>query len=316
MDASLNIPATAAIVARATALFEDLSFTAAREWKAAARRPQGRRLHADLRAARDRSRRQHAAARRPRRRRSARGHPRRRLLPELHLPHSALDHRARRIGPARLRRWHAVPLDLRCDPQSVGHVEDDVSATSTSATSTCRRITATTSAAIITSTSLPSSAHDLGELRGAPITDAELSRSIALYNENRRLVRELYALRAERPWQTPAAEVYLVLRAGMVLPVEEHSAMIRDYLAAAARRGAGQARQLPHRADRRLLRAAAAQSHQVARAVRLLRGRRRSVAGHPLADRRRADRGRSAEEIWRWPSCIIPNRRRPSTNPT
>ncbi len=35
MDASLNIPATAAIVARANALFEDLSFTAAREWKAA-----------------------------------------------------------------------------------------------------------------------------------------------------------------------------------------------------------------------------------------------------------------------------------------
>src|SRR5271157_4924826 len=36
MDASLNIPATAGIIARANALFEDLSFTAAREWKAAA----------------------------------------------------------------------------------------------------------------------------------------------------------------------------------------------------------------------------------------------------------------------------------------
>jgi benzoyl-CoA reductase subunit C len=75
--------------------------------------------------------------------------------------------------------------------------------------------------------------HDLGELRGKPITDDELHRSIALYNENRRLVRELYAFRAERPWQAPAAEVYLVLRAGLVLPVDEHSAMLRDYLAAA-----------------------------------------------------------------------------------
>jgi benzoyl-CoA reductase subunit C len=74
--------------------------------------------------------------------------------------------------------------------------------------------------------------HDLGELRGTPITDDELRRSITLYNENRRLVRELYAFRAERPWQAPAPEAYLVLRAGMVLPVEEHSAMIRDYLAA------------------------------------------------------------------------------------
>jgi benzoyl-CoA reductase subunit C len=76
--------------------------------------------------------------------------------------------------------------------------------------------------------------HDLGELRGKPITDEELGRSIAVYNENRRLVRELYALRAERPWQTPASEVYLVLRAGLVLPVEQHSEMLRDYLAAAA----------------------------------------------------------------------------------
>jgi benzoyl-CoA reductase subunit C len=75
--------------------------------------------------------------------------------------------------------------------------------------------------------------HDLGELRGKPITDDELRLSITLYNENRRLVRELYAFRAEKPWQAPAAEAYLVLRAGMVLPVEQHSAMLRDYLAAA-----------------------------------------------------------------------------------
>jgi len=75
--------------------------------------------------------------------------------------------------------------------------------------------------------------HDLAELRGKPITDDELRNSIVLYNENRGLVRELYAFRAEKPWQVPAAEAYLVLRAGMVLPVEEHSAMLRDYLAAA-----------------------------------------------------------------------------------
>jgi len=74
--------------------------------------------------------------------------------------------------------------------------------------------------------------HDLGTLRGRPVTDEELRQSIVLYNENRALVRELYDLRAEKPWQTPAAEVYLVLRAGLVLPVEEHSAMLRAYMAA------------------------------------------------------------------------------------
>jgi benzoyl-CoA reductase subunit C len=75
--------------------------------------------------------------------------------------------------------------------------------------------------------------HDLGTLRGAPITDAELTASILVYNENRRLVRELYALRAEQPWQVPATEAYLLLRAGLVLPVEQHSELLADYLRAA-----------------------------------------------------------------------------------
>jgi len=74
---------------------------------------------------------------------------------------------------------------------------------------------------------------DLGRLRGAPITDAELNTSIALYNDNRSAIRDLYALRAEAPWQAPTSEVYLVLRAGMVLPVEEHTPLVRDYIAAA-----------------------------------------------------------------------------------
>jgi len=67
--------------------------------------------------------------------------------------------------------------------------------------------------------------------RGAAPYDPEALRaSIALYNENRRLVRELYALRAEEPWTIPTAELYCVLRAALVLPVEEASAMFRTYL--------------------------------------------------------------------------------------
>jgi len=46
-------------------------------------------------------------------------------------------------------------------------------------------------------------------------------------------VREVYALRAATPWLAPTSEVYLLMRAGMVLPVEEHSALLREYLAAA-----------------------------------------------------------------------------------
>jgi len=76
---------------------------------------------------------------------------------------------------------------------------------------------------------------DLGKLRGRPITDDELNASIRVYNDNRAAVRELYAYRSEKPWQAPTSEVYLVLRAGMVLPPDEHTTLIRAYIAATDR---------------------------------------------------------------------------------
>jgi benzoyl-CoA reductase subunit C len=75
--------------------------------------------------------------------------------------------------------------------------------------------------------------NDLGRLAGHPIDDEALRASIRVYNDNRAAVRDLYAYRSEKPWQAPTSEVYLVLRAGMILPPEEHTALIRDYLAAA-----------------------------------------------------------------------------------
>lgn len=75
--------------------------------------------------------------------------------------------------------------------------------------------------------------EDLERVTGNRITDEALNASIALYNENRRQVRALYALRARAPWKAPAPEVFLLLRAGLVLPVEEHSAMLAGYIAAA-----------------------------------------------------------------------------------
>ena len=74
---------------------------------------------------------------------------------------------------------------------------------------------------------------DLEKLSGKAITDRDLKASIAVYNENRKAVRDLYAYRAQQPWQAPTSEVYLVLRAGCVLPPEEHTALIRTYLSEA-----------------------------------------------------------------------------------
>jgi benzoyl-CoA reductase subunit C len=73
--------------------------------------------------------------------------------------------------------------------------------------------------------------EDLARLSGREITDAMLNASIGLYNENRKAVRDLYVYRAQKPWQAPTSEMYLVLRAGCVLPPEEHTKLIRQYLA-------------------------------------------------------------------------------------
>jgi benzoyl-CoA reductase subunit C len=71
------------------------------------------------------------------------------------------------------------------------------------------------------------------KLSGQEITDAEIRRSIAVYNENRLWVNKVYDFRAAFPWKAPSAEVYLLMRAGMVLPAEEHTALMREYLDAA-----------------------------------------------------------------------------------
>lgn len=75
--------------------------------------------------------------------------------------------------------------------------------------------------------------EDLGGIAGREVTSEQLQDSIRLYDENRRLIRELYRKRSDVPWKIPTSEVYLLQRAGMVLPVEEHNALVVSYMAAA-----------------------------------------------------------------------------------
>ncbi len=76
-------------------------------------------------------------------------------------------------------------------------------------------------------------ADDLGRRTGVEVTREALNDAIERYNENARAVRELYALRADEPHRVPSAELYLVLRAGNVLDVDEHTKLVRDYIEAA-----------------------------------------------------------------------------------
>ncbi len=71
--------------------------------------------------------------------------------------------------------------------------------------------------------------EDMQRLGGIEVDGARLFQSIRLYNQNRRLIVELYELRARRPWRIPTSELYLLLRAGNVLPVEEHNHLLREY---------------------------------------------------------------------------------------
>jgi benzoyl-CoA reductase subunit C len=77
--------------------------------------------------------------------------------------------------------------------------------------------------------------EDLSRLAGRPITEENLRQSISLYNENRRAIRDLYEARSRKPWFFPISEMYLILRAGNILPVEEHTALLREYLTQAPR---------------------------------------------------------------------------------
>ncbi|HEX7418239.1 MAG TPA: benzoyl-CoA reductase subunit C [Thermoanaerobaculia bacterium] len=72
--------------------------------------------------------------------------------------------------------------------------------------------------------------RDFEQLSGVRITDEALRSSIAVYNDNRRAIRDLYAARGRQPWIFPFSETWQLLRAGNVLPPEEHTALLRSYL--------------------------------------------------------------------------------------
>lgn len=71
---------------------------------------------------------------------------------------------------------------------------------------------------------------DLERRVGHPISDDALRRSIRIYNENRRLLRELYRIRRDEPWKVSCTESYLLMRAATRMPREEHNAVLGQAL--------------------------------------------------------------------------------------
>jgi benzoyl-CoA reductase subunit C len=71
---------------------------------------------------------------------------------------------------------------------------------------------------------------DIAEIAGRPVSDDDVRASLAVYNENRRLLRALYDIKRETPWLLAVDEAYVLVAVGGLVPREEHNALLRAVL--------------------------------------------------------------------------------------
>jgi benzoyl-CoA reductase subunit C len=73
-------------------------------------------------------------------------------------------------------------------------------------------------------------------IAGRTVSDDDLRRSLGVFNENRRLLRQLYAVKREAPWLLAAEDAYALVAIGGLIPREEHNALLRHVLPLIPRR--------------------------------------------------------------------------------
>ncbi|MCH7871650.1 MAG: 2-hydroxyacyl-CoA dehydratase [Planctomycetes bacterium] len=78
------------------------------------------------------------------------------------------------------------------------------------------------------------------EAAGTDVSDAALQRSIAVFNENRRLLRELYEIKRTTPWLVAAEDAYSLVSVGGMIPREEHNELLQAVLPQLKERNAKQ----------------------------------------------------------------------------
>lgn len=71
---------------------------------------------------------------------------------------------------------------------------------------------------------------ELEAITGQPVSEAALRRSLAVFNENRALLRQLYAIKRETPWLVSADEAYVLTAVAGLIPREEHNELMRTAL--------------------------------------------------------------------------------------
>ncbi len=68
---------------------------------------------------------------------------------------------------------------------------------------------------------------DIESVAGRAITAQDLRRSLMVFNENRALLRELYAIKRETPWLLSVYEAYLLMAVGGLIPRQEHNELLQ-----------------------------------------------------------------------------------------
>lgn len=67
---------------------------------------------------------------------------------------------------------------------------------------------------------------DIEVVVGRTVTDDEVRESVVVFNENRRLLRELYRIRRDAPWLLAVDESYVLMALGGLVTREEHNALL------------------------------------------------------------------------------------------
>ncbi|TRZ69742.1 MAG: benzoyl-CoA reductase subunit C [Bacteroidetes bacterium] len=72
--------------------------------------------------------------------------------------------------------------------------------------------------------------EEIYKINGVEVTSERLCHSILMFNKNRRLTEQIYTIRQEFPWRMTAADLYHIVRAGYVIPVEEHNEILENVI--------------------------------------------------------------------------------------
>ena len=70
----------------------------------------------------------------------------------------------------------------------------------------------------------------LEEFIGHPIYDGDLQAAIALFNQNRSLLREIYLFRTRHPEQISASDFFAIIKAAMFMPKEDHNSRLKQFI--------------------------------------------------------------------------------------